>query len=286
MKKDTTTGKSATTAGTAPDEELAGKTARVREIVNGLGRAVVAFSGGADSTLLLALAAEELGAENVLAAVGVSPVVPVREIEAARRLAKDIGVELVEFVSHEMDDPAFTENPADRCYHCKTALYAEIGRIAKERGFDSVASGANADDLNDFRPGHEAGRRMGVRNPLMEAGLTKADIRAVSRSMGLPTWDKPALACLASRIPYGSPITPGRLDRIARAEEALRGLGFEECRVRDYETLARIEVPADHLSRAIEQRREIVSALTEAGYTYVTLDLAGLRSGSMNEVLP
>jgi uncharacterized protein len=285
MKKDKATGKPTTTADAAPDNGPAAKAADVRAIVARLGRVIVAFSGGADSTLLLALTAGAVGAENVLAALGVSPVLPAREIEEARRLARAVGVELIEFESHELDDPAFTGNPADRCYHCKTALYTEIGKIAKERGFDSVASGANADDLNDFRPGLDAGRRMGVRNPLMEAGLTKADIRAVSRSMGLDTWDKPALACLASRIPYDSPITTERLDRIARAEEALRGLGFGECRVRDYETLARIEVPADLLDRAVAARQGIVSALKALGYVYVTLDLAGLRSGSMNEVL-
>jgi uncharacterized protein len=267
-------------------DDLAKKVADARNILTRLGRVVVAFSGGVDSTLLLALASETLGTENVLAAVGISPSIPAGEREDARRLAETIGVELVEFASHEFDDPNFTQNPPDRCYHCKMALYTEIWGIARERGFEAVISGANADDPGDFRPGLDAGKRMGIKNPLMEAGLSKADIRAVSRTMGLSTWDKPAMACLASRIPYDSPITPERLDRVRRAEEALRALGFAQCRVRDYETLARIEVPADLLSRAVAKSQDIVSALTAFGYVYVTLDLAGLRSGSMNEVLP
>lgn len=193
---------------------------------------------------------------------------------------------LIEFETNEFDDPNFTRNPVDRCFHCKNALYTEIWCIARDHGFGSVVSGANADDPGDYRPGLEAGKRMGIRNPLMEAGLTKTEIRAASRIMGLVTWDKPAMACLASRIPYDSPITPERLTRVERAEEALCALGFARCRVRDYETLARIEVPLELLERAVAQREDIVSSLLALGYVYVTLDLAGLRSGSMNEVLP
>jgi pyridinium-3,5-biscarboxylic acid mononucleotide sulfurtransferase len=265
--------------------ELDKKIAEARKILARLGRVVVAFSGGVDSTLLLSLAADTLGSENVLAAVGISPSLPDGEREEARRLAETAGVELVEFESREFDDPNFTRNPVDRCYHCKSALFAHIWTIARERGFTSVICGANADDPGDYRPGLDAGMRAGVVNPLMEAGLTKADIRAVSRIMGLVTWDKPAMACLASRIPYDSPITPERLARVGRAEEALRKLGFGECRVRDYETLARIEVPRDSLNRAVLEREAIVSSLRALGYVYVTLDLAGLRSGSMNEIL-
>lgn len=261
------------------------KVAEARRILARLGRAVVAFSGGVDSTLLLTLSAEVLGSGNVLAAVGISPSLPDGERDEARRLAETAGVELVEFESQEFDDPNFTRNPVDRCYHCKRSLYDRIWKIARERGFESVISGANADDPGDFRPGLDAGKQMGVVNPLMDAGLTKRDIRALSRTMGLVTWDKPAMACLASRIPYNSPITPERLLRVGRAEQALRGLDFRECRVRDYETLARIEVPGDLLDRAVRERQSIVSALRALGYVYVTLDLAGLRSGSMNEVL-
>jgi uncharacterized protein len=283
--KDKTTRAPTTPEDSGFSDELGKKIADAREILTGLGRVVVAFSGGVDSTLLLALAAETVGAGNVLAAVGISPSLPTGEREEARRLADIVGVEMVEFETNEFDDPNFTRNPADRCYHCKTALYAEIWEIARERGFESVASGANADDPGDFRPGLDAGHEMGIRNPLMEARLTKADIRTVSRIMGLVTWDKPAMACLASRIPYDSPITPERLSRVGRAEEALRALGFGQCRVRDYETLARIEVPADCLARAVAAREAVVSALKALGYIYITIDLAGLRSGSMNEVL-
>jgi pyridinium-3,5-biscarboxylic acid mononucleotide sulfurtransferase len=265
--------------------ELGKKVAEARGILARLGRVVVAFSGGVDSTLLLRLAADVLGAGNVLAAVGTSPSLPDGEREEAERLAGAAGVELIEFESGEFDDPNFTGNPPDRCYHCKSALYTRLWKIARERGFQSVVSGANADDPGDYRPGLDAGKRMGVASPLMEAGLSKADIRNASRIMGLVTWDKPAMACLASRIPYDSPITPERLSRVGRAEDALRALGFGECRVRDYETLARIEVPADSIERAVAARHAIVSSLTALGYVYVTLDLAGLRSGSMNEVL-
>lgn len=247
---------------------------------------VVAFSGGVDSTLLLALAAATLAKANVLAVLGLSASVPQRERAEARRLAAELGVELVEIDTDELADPDYAANPVDRCYYCKDELFVRLKALAAERGFEAVASGANADDSGDFRPGLRAGSRRGVLTPLLSAGLTKADVRAASRAMGLPTWDKPAMACLASRVPYGRRITPDLLERIEQAEDVLRGLGFACCRVRDHETVARIEVPTADIERLLPHRRAIVTALKELGYTYVALDLAGFRSGSMNEAGP
>jgi uncharacterized protein len=254
-------------------------------IVRDQGRLAVAFSGGTDSTLLLALSARTLGADNVLAAVGVSPSLPERELGEARALAEGLGVALVEIHTREMDDPDYATNPTDRCFHCKTELFTQVARAAGQRGFAVMASGANVDDLGDYRPGLLAGENLGVINPLMEASLDKQDIRAASRALGLPTWDKPAQACLASRIPYGQGITPEKLLRIERGEEALKAMGFATCRLRDHGDVARIEVPADQIARAVELRGSIVEAIGELGYAYVTLDLKGFRSGSLNETL-
>ena len=204
---------------------------------------------------------------------------------AARDLAQQIGVELVEVETREVENLAYAANSANRCFHCKHELFTRLGCLAAERGIPAVVAGANADDLGDFRPGLEAAMLLGVRNPLLEAGLTKQDVRMASRELGLPTWDKPAMACLASRVPYGRPITAAVLGRIEQAEAVLKGLGFAACRVRDHEPVARIEVPVDELGRLVALRSHIVGALKSAGYTYVTLDLQGLRSGSMNEVL-
>ena len=268
-----------------PTGSLEDKLQACRETLRGLGRVVVAFSAGVDSTFLLALAVETLGSDNVLAAMGVSPSLAERERAAGGELAKGIGAELVEVPTGEMDDPDYAANPADRCFYCKSDLFTRLGELARQRGFDAVVSGANADDTGDFRPGIRAGRELGVRSPLLEAGLTKADIRAASKAMGLETWDKPAMACLASRVPYGQPITAERLSRIERAEYVLRDLGFSQCRLRDHGPVARIEVPQSEIARVVELRGGIVGPLRELGYSYVTLDLEGFRSGSMNEVL-
>ena len=266
-------------------DDLAKKLVACLDAIRGMRRVVVAFSAGVDSTLLLAMAVNALGAENVLAAVGVSPSLPAEERQAAREIAEQLGAELVEVATGELDDPRYAANPAERCYFCKHDLFGRLGELAKLRGFDTVLSGANADDTGDFRPGMRAALELGVRSPLLEAGLTKAQIRTLSRHMNLPTWDKPAMACLASRVPYGQAITAERLGRIERAERAVRKLGFRQVRVRDHDRVARIEVPDDDLPRLLELRIQVAAAMKRAGYAYATMDLLGFRSGSANEVL-
>ncbi len=268
------------------DIEIQNKIDKCQTILRTLGGVVVAFSAGVDSTFLLALGVETLGAENVIAAMGISPSLARREQQAGRNLAHQIGVELVEIETGELADPNYSANPPDRCFYCKSDLFGRLTTLAAERGFRTVVSGANADDTGDFRPGIKAGKQLGVRSPLMEAGLTKTDIRAASRAMHLPTWNKPAMACLASRVPYGREVTEEVLGRVESAEDALKALGFAQCRVRDHYPVARIEVRPDELLAVIESRKQIIEAFKAEGYTYVTLDLEGFRSGSMNDVLP
>ena len=259
----------------------------LKKILKELGRVVVAYSGGVDSAFLLKAAVDTLGVENVLACISCGAVEPKHVIERARRIAKDIGVRLVTMDADELNDPKFVANKADRCFHCKSHLCQELLDVAEKNGFKHVVFGTNFDDLGDFRPGNRAMKVFGARSPLAEAKLTKEDIRILSRKMGLETADVPASPCLASRLIYGLEITEQRLKQIEDAEEFLRGLGLVEFRVRHHDTIARIEVwPEDIVKITSDKNRDaIVAKLKELGFKYVTIDLQGFRSGSLNEAL-
>jgi uncharacterized protein len=245
---------------------------------------IVAFSAGVDSTFVAAVAADALG-ERALAVTGVSPSIPASEVEEARELAARIGIRHVLMDTAEMDRPGYVENSPQRCYHCKTELYSLLESMAAEQGYRYVVDGCNTDDLGDHRPGRVAASEHAVRSPLIEAGLTKADIRELSRRRGLPTWDKPAMACLSSRIPYGTPVTVEALDQVGAAEAFVRQLGIRQLRVRHHGDVARIEVEPADMALLVEHRERIVRRLRGLGYRHIALDLAGFRSGSMNEGL-
>ncbi|HEY5244334.1 MAG TPA: ATP-dependent sacrificial sulfur transferase LarE [Acidimicrobiales bacterium] len=249
-----------------------------------LGRVVVAFSGGADSAFLARVAHDLLGPDSVLCVTAVSPSLAPEEAADCRALAAEWGLRWAAVPTAEMDDPAYVANGADRCAHCKTALMDVVGPLAGSEGA-TVVLGVNLDDLGDHRPGQAAAAARGARFPLVDAGFTKASVREWSRRIGLRTWDKPAAACLASRVAYGTPVTVGTLGSVARAETALRRLGFTELRVRHHGPVARIEVPEAALAAVVERRDLVVDAVRSAGYDFVALDLEGLRSGSLNRVL-
>ncbi|KYO67977.1 ATP-dependent sacrificial sulfur transferase LarE [Thermovenabulum gondwanense] len=260
---------------------------KLEEYLINLKKVLIAFSGGVDSTFLLKVCLDVLGKENVLAVTARSSTYPSRELEEAKELAKSLGANHEIIVSEELEVPGFSENPPERCYYCKKELFGKLVKIARERGFNFVLDGSNADDAGDFRPGMKAKDELGVKSPLKEAGLTKAEIRALSQKMGLPTWNKPSFACLASRFPYGERITGEKLDRVGRAEEILRGLGFSQYRVRNHADLARIEVLPEEIERFFERslREKVVAEFKKLGFVYVSLDLTGYRTGSMNEGL-
>ncbi|WP_230875935.1 MULTISPECIES: ATP-dependent sacrificial sulfur transferase LarE [Paenibacillus] len=268
------------------DNQMNQKYEKLKDILRGMGKVVVAFSGGVDSAFLLKAALEELGSDNVLAITADSETYPAREKEEAIVLARSLGAPHEVIPTSELNIPGYAENPTNRCYFCKNSLFDHLIPIAEAKGYPYVVFGAIADDLGEHRPGLQAAHERGVRAPLLEAGILKSEIRHMSRLFGLKTWDKPSFACLSSRIPYGELITAEKLSMIDRAEDFIMQLGFRQVRVRQHDNLARIEVPAADLAALLPIAETVHAKLREIGYAYVTLDLKGYRSGSLNEVLP
>jgi pyridinium-3,5-biscarboxylic acid mononucleotide sulfurtransferase len=254
-------------------------------IIAPYGSALVAFSGGVDSSLALAIAARALPKGSVLAVTSNNETYLPSELGQAETFVRSLGVEHLVVNTRELDDPNYAKNPANRCYFCKSTLYSDLAKIAEKRGYACVVDGANKDDEGDHRPGRKAAKEIGVVSPLAIAGLGKAEVRELARHLGLSTWDKPALACLSSRFPYGQEITPEKLAQVARAEEFMRRQGYRQVRVRHHGEIARLEVGTDELERAFREREEISAELKSAGFLYVTLDLTGYEPGSLNAAL-
>ncbi len=264
---------------------MEGKIRKAEEILKSLEKVLVAFSGGVDSSVLLKISLDSLGRNRVIAVTAVSPIHPAAEKKEAVKIAAELKATHLFIETGELKDSRFMSNLPERCFYCKEALFSMMEEIRSLRGFNAVVDGTNRDDSGDYRPGEKAGRMFGVRSPLREAGMTKEDVRRYARQSGLPCWDKPSNSCLASRIPYGQDISLERLSRIHSGEKYLYSLGFREVRLRDYGDLARIEIPSVQLRDAVSMKERIAARLKKYGYHYITLDLEGFRSGSMNNVL-
>lgn len=264
----------------------ASKEQKLSELLRSFGSVVIAFSGGVDSAYLAYIASLTLG-ERALAVTGDSASYPTFQRELADRITAEFGIRHEVILTEEFEDLNYTSNPPNRCYYCKSELYAKLDQLARARGLEVICDGTNADDVGDYRPGRQAAREFGVRSPLLECGMTKSDIRALSRRAGLATWDEPASACLSSRVPYGQMVTIEKLSMVDKAEIALKKLGFRQVRVRHHGDVARIEISQEEMLRALdpEMARRMSTALKALGFKYVTLDLDGYRTGSLNEAL-
>jgi len=269
------------------DPQIKEKHERIKEVFRTMGKVLVAYSGGVDSTLLLGVAQDTLDRGNVLAVTSLSPLYPERELDHAKKVVQSVGAKHLLVESNELEIKGFSKNPSNRCYFCKKELFKKLSELAKTEGIHFIVEGSTLDDDKDHRPGSQAIKELGIRSPLKEVGFTKLEVRELSKALGLPTWDKPSFACLASRFPYGEEITAKALEMVAESEDFLFGLGFKQVRVRHYGNLARIEILKDEMKHLMKGslRDEVVSHLKGVGYKYVTLDLQGFRSGSMNEVL-